>query len=126
MKKLLMSVSFLVLLSSASMAKTEIITEEVCKSPSGCRIEMTNGSCPDCVMITRTIVTKDPIVVIKEETTLIASVDPVLVSTSKSNYNRGYPSFGKSRKDCVSGCSLARGRSFSPALRALMDARYNK
>jgi hypothetical protein len=73
MKKLLMSVSFLVLLSSASMAKTETITEEVCNAPNGCRIEMTTGKCIGCVMITRTIVTKDPIVVVKEKTKTIAS-----------------------------------------------------
>ena len=59
MKKLLLTISFLTLLSSALMAKTETITEEVCKSPSGCRIEMTTGSCPDCISITRTVVTKD-------------------------------------------------------------------
>ena len=77
MKKLLLTISFLTLLSSALMAKTETITEEVCKSPSGCRIEMTTGSCPDCISITRTIVTKDPTVVVKEKTKTrtIASVD---------------------------------------------------
>ena len=56
MKKLLLTISFLTLLSSALMAKTETITEEVCKSPSGCRIEMTTGECIGCVIITRTIV----------------------------------------------------------------------
>ena len=66
MKKLLMSVSFLVLLSSASMAKTETITEEVCNAPSGCRVEMTTGECIGCVTITRTIVTKDPIVIVSK------------------------------------------------------------
>jgi hypothetical protein len=97
MKKLLMSVSFLVLLSSASMAKTETITEEVCNAPNGCRIEMNTGKCIGCVMITRTIVTKDPMVIVKKsitknETRLVASVD-------KSDWPTAL---------CKSGCSSAR------------------
>jgi len=59
MKKLLLTISFLTLLSSTLMAKTEIITEEVCNALSGCRIEMTTGACIGCVTITRTVVTKD-------------------------------------------------------------------
>ncbi len=77
MKKLLLTISFLTLLSSTLMAKTETITEEVCNAPAGCRIEMTTGVCIGCVTITRTIVTKDPTVVVKEKTKTrtIASVD---------------------------------------------------
>jgi hypothetical protein len=85
MKKLLMSVSFLVLLSSASMAKTEIITEEVCNSPSGCRIEMTDGSCIGCVTITRTIVTKD---IVK---TTFPTPKKVALTVPISYYKYGYP-----------------------------------
>ena len=85
MKKLLMSVSFLVLLSSASMAKTETITEEVCNSPSGCRIEMADGSCIGCVTITRTIVTKD---IVK---TTFPTPKKVALTAPKSYYKYGYP-----------------------------------
>jgi len=100
MKKLLLTISFLTLLSSTLMAKTETITEEVCKSPNGCRIEMTDGSCPDCVMITRTIVTKDPIVikdptvVVKEKTKTIP-----IASAEKS---------GWATARCRSGCPSSR------------------
>jgi len=89
MKKLLLTISFLTLLSSALMAKTETITEEVCKSPSGCRIEMTTGSCPDCVTITRTIVTKDivssPVKYKNKKKIKVALTAP------KSYYKYGYP-----------------------------------
>jgi hypothetical protein len=105
MKKLLMSVSFLVLLSSASMAKTETITEEVCNAPNGCRIEMTTGKCIGCVMITRTIVTKDPIVVVKEKTKTIASPSieqPKRIT--KSDYKID-PVTGMAIARCLYGCN---------------------
>jgi len=85
MKKLLLTISFLMLLSSTLMAKTEIITEEVCNAPAGCRIEMTDGSCPDCVTITRTIVTKDIV-----KTTMAVSKKVALVAPI-SFYKYGYP-----------------------------------
>jgi hypothetical protein len=85
MKKLLLTISFMTLLSSTLMAKTETITEEVCKSPNGCRIEMTDGSCPDCVMITRTIVTKD---IVK---TTFPTPKKVALTVPISYYKYGYP-----------------------------------
>ena len=82
------------LLSSTLMAKTEIITEEVCNAPAGCRIEMTDGSCPDCVTITRTIVTKDPIVIVGRPI-----VKNKIVSVDKS---------GWATARCRSGCPSSR------------------
>ena len=97
MKKLLLSFSFLVLLSSASMAKTETITEEVCNAPNGCRIEMNTGKCIGCVTTTRTIVTKDPISIIKRPT--IKSKTSIVVSVDKS---------GLATARCRSGCPSSR------------------
>jgi len=97
MKKLLLTISFLTLLSSALMAKTETITEEVCKSPSGCRIEMTTGSCPDCVTITKTIVTEEPTYIIKRPK--IKSKTSLVVSVDKS---------GWATARCISGCPSSR------------------
>ena len=100
MKKLLLTISFLTLLSSALMAKTETITEEVCKSPSGCRIEMTTGSCPDCISITRTIVTKDPISFVKRPmVSMIENKTSLVVSVDKS---------GWATARCISGCPSSR------------------
>ena len=85
MKKLLLTISFLTLLSSALMAKTEIITEEVCNAPAGCRVEMTTGVCIGCVSITRTVVTKDIV-----KTTMAVSKKVALVAPI-SFYKYGYP-----------------------------------
>jgi len=101
MKKLLLTISFLTLLSSALMAKTEIITEEVCNAPAGCRVEMTTGACIGCVSITRTVVSKDIVkttmavtrtVVTKDivKTTMAVSKKVALVAPI-SFYKYGYP-----------------------------------
>ena len=101
MKKLLLTISFLTLLSSALMAKTETITEEVCKSPSGCRIEMTDGSCIGCVTITRTIVTKDPIVIVSKSFKKRPVIKKLIsvASVDKSHWPTAR---------CRGGCSSAR------------------
>jgi hypothetical protein len=97
MKKLLLTISFMTLLSSTLMAKTETITEEVCNAPAGCRIEMTTGVCIGCVTITRTIVTKDPISVVERPT--IKSKTSLVVSVDKS---------GWATARCRSGCPSSR------------------
>ena len=109
MKKLLLTISFLTLLSSALMAKTETITEEVCNAPNGCRIEMTTGKCIGCVIITRTIVTKDPISLVEEKPKTIDSVD--VVSKDRKFLAR-----------CASGCPSARAAS----LGYLFEGKYWK
>lgn len=66
MKRILTTLVFTLIFSSAALAgnviKTEYITEEVCKSASGCWLDPLTGDCPDCVEITRKIVTE-----VKEE-----------------------------------------------------------
>ena len=89
MKKLLLTISFLTLLSSALMAKTETITEEVCNAPAGCRIEMTTGACIGCVTITRTIVTKD--IMSSSVNYKIKKKNKVALTVPKSYYKYGYP-----------------------------------
>ena len=62
MKKLLLTTSFLTLLISSLFAaetRTELITEEVCPAIAGCWVDVKTGECPDCITITKTIVTKD-------------------------------------------------------------------
>jgi len=105
MKKLLLTISFLTLLSSTLMAKTEIITEEVCNAPAGCRVEMTTGACIGCVTITRTVVTKDPIFVVKRSTPYIVKRPTIenktslVVSVDKSDWPTAR---------CRSGCPSSR------------------
>ena len=66
MRILLTSLFFGKILTTSAMAevilKTEYITEEVCNSISGCWVDTKTGECPDCVIVTRKIVTE-----IKEE-----------------------------------------------------------
>ena len=62
MKYLISTLWFVLILSSTSFAGVEYVTEEVCLAPAGCRIIMKTGECPDCVIVTRKIVTE-----IKEE-----------------------------------------------------------
>jgi|TARA_R110002050_G_scaffold74413_3_gene159653 hypothetical protein len=81
MRKLLLTISFLTLLSSALMAKTETTTEEICKSPAGCSINMKTGECPDCISITKTIVT----------TKRRWNLSKKTLEVPKSYYNYGYP-----------------------------------
>ena len=60
MKKLLLTTSFLTLLISSLFAaetRTEFITEEVCPAIAGCWVDVKTGECPDCITITKTIVT---------------------------------------------------------------------
>ena len=89
MKKLLLTISFLTLLSSTLMAKTETITEEVCNAPAGCRIEMTTGVCIGCVTITRTIVTKD--IMSSSVNCKIKKKNKVALTVPISYYKYGYP-----------------------------------
>ena len=66
MKRILTTLVFTLIFSSAALAgnviKTEYITEEVCNATSGCWLNPLTGDCPDCVEITRKIVTE-----VKEE-----------------------------------------------------------
>jgi hypothetical protein len=66
MKRILSTLVFTLIFGSAALAgnviKTEYITEEVCNAVSGWWLNPLTGDCPDCVEITRKIVTE-----VKEE-----------------------------------------------------------
>ena len=93
MKKLLLTTSFLTLLISSLFAaetRTELITEEVCPAIAGCWVDVKTGECPDCITITKTIVTKDEtkrIVKTKRHWHLPKNN----LEVPKSYYNYGYP-----------------------------------
>ena len=70
MKHLLSSILIAMAISSASYAavtKTEIIEEEVCPAVAGCSLDTKTGECPDCIIVTRKVVTivNDPVVEVK-------------------------------------------------------------
>ena len=56
MKYLILTLWFVLLMSSPSLAGDEYVTEEVCHNMSGCRINMETGKCPECVIERRKVV----------------------------------------------------------------------
>lgn len=62
MKHLVLTLWFVLFLSSSALAGVEHVTEEVCHAIAGCWVDTKTGECPDCVIVTRKIVTE-----IKEE-----------------------------------------------------------
>ena len=57
-----------VVFAEKTVTKTEYITEEVCEAITGCWLDPLTGNCPDCVTITRKIVTE-----VEEERDLVVA-----------------------------------------------------
>ena len=49
MKHLVLTLWFVLFLSSSALAGVEYVTEEVCHAISGCWVDTKTGECPDCV-----------------------------------------------------------------------------
>ena len=56
MKHLVLTLWFVLFLSSISLAGVEYVTEEVCHAMSGCWMDTKTGECPDCVIERREVV----------------------------------------------------------------------
>ena len=56
MKHLVLTLWFVLFLSSSALAGVEFVTEEVCHAIAGCWVDTKTGECPDCVMETRKVV----------------------------------------------------------------------
>ena len=55
MKHLVLTLWFVLLMSSPTLAGVEYVTEEVCHNMSGCRIVIETGECPECVIERREV-----------------------------------------------------------------------
>ena len=55
MKHLVLTLWFVLFLSSSALAGVEYVTEEVCHAISGCWVDTKTGECPDCVMERREV-----------------------------------------------------------------------
>jgi len=55
MKHLVLTLWFVLFLSSLALAGVEYVTESVCLDMSGCVLDTKTGECPDCVMETREV-----------------------------------------------------------------------
>jgi len=56
MKHLVLTLWFVLFLSSSALAGVEYVTEEVCHAMSGCWMDTKTGECPDCVIERREVV----------------------------------------------------------------------
>ena len=68
MKHLVLTLWFVLFLSSSALAGVEYVTEEVCHAISGCWVDTKTGECPDCVIEKREVVhthEEEPVIVEK-------------------------------------------------------------
>ena len=68
MKHLVLTLWFVLFLSSSALAGVEYVTESVCHAMTGCWLDTKTGECPDCVMETREVAhthEEEPVVVEK-------------------------------------------------------------
>ena len=72
MKHLVLTLWFVLFLSSSALAGVEYVTEEVCHAMSGCWMDTKTGECPDCVIEKREVVHT-------HEETLVIVEEPVIV-----------------------------------------------
>ena len=69
MKHLVLTLWFVLFLSSSALAGVEYVTEEICRAPAGCWVNVKTGECPDCVMGRREVAhthEEEPVIVEKE------------------------------------------------------------
>ena len=88
MKHLVLTLWFVLFLSSTVLAGVEYVTEEVCHAPAGCWVNVETGECPDCVIGRREVThTHEEKPVIKNQ--------PVVKTTPKKK------STGKKKWKCI-------------------------
>ena len=81
MKHLVLTLWFVLFLSSIVLAGVEYVTEEVCHAMAGCRMDVKTGECPDCVIEKREVVHT-------HEETFIVKKKPVVKTTPKKKSTR--------------------------------------
>ena len=82
MKHLVLTLWFVLFLSSSALAGVEYVTEEVCHAPAGCWVNTETGECPDCVIERRKVVhthEETPVIVEKP----VVKKRPVVKTTPK-------------------------------------------
>ena len=88
MKHLILTLWFVLLMSSSALAGVEYVTEEVCPALAGCWMNVNTGECPDCVIERRKVVHT-------HEETFIVKKKPVVKTTPKKK------STGKRKWKCI-------------------------
>ena len=88
MKHLVLTLWFVLFLSSSALAGVEHVTEEVCHAIAGCWMNPKTGECPDCVMEKREVAhthEEEPVVVEKKVTKVIIE-KPIVKFKSKKKW----------------------------------------
>ena len=84
MKHLVLTLWFVLFLSSSALAGVEYVTEQVCHAMSGCVLDTKTGECPDCVIERREVVhTHEETPVIVEKPVIVVEKPIVRKSTPK-------------------------------------------
>ena len=84
MKNLILTLWFVLFMSSPAVAGVEYVTEEVCHALAGCWVDVKTGECPDCVIGRRKIAhTHEEIPVVKKQS--VAKTTPKKKITVPSN-----------------------------------------
>ena len=82
MKHLVLTLWFVLFLSSSALAGVEYVTESVCHAMTGCWLDTKTGECPDCVMETREVAhthEEEPVIVEKpEEKPSVVTILPIV------------------------------------------------
>ena len=107
MKHLVLTLWFVLFLSSSALAGVEYVTEEVCHAMSGCSVNVKTGECPDCVTERREVAhthEEEPVVVEKSvvENPLVVKTTPKKETSIPSNKKWVGTLF-----KCVVGCLYA-------------------
>ena len=85
MKHLVLTLWFVLLMSSSALAGVEYVTEEVCYAMAGCWMDTKTGECPDCVIEKREIVhTHEETFTVKEKP--VVKMTPKKKSTRKKKW----------------------------------------
>ena len=103
MKHLVLTLWFVLLMSSSALAGVEYVTEEVCPALAGCWLDTKTGECPDCVMEKREVahtheetpvIVEKPVVIKETPKVEIVVSKPVVVNTKPSKKMCFFPEFG--------------------------------
>ena len=103
MKHLVLTLWFVLFLSSSALAVVEYVTEEVCHAMSGCWMDTKTGECPDCVIERREVVhthEEEPVIVEKP----VVNKQPVVKTTPKKRVTIPSKKWVGTLFKCMVGC----------------------
>ena len=110
MKHLVLTLWFVLFLSSTVLAGVEYVTEEVCPALAGCWVDMKTGECPDCVIGRRKVVhTHEETLVIKnrpKEKPVVNQLPVVKTTPKKKNIIPSNKTWVGTLYKCIIGCAL--------------------